>query len=149
MRFFVQTCIYPSIGKFFSVESFKIPQSIPNEILDAAYKKCNRIDQKSLIGLTKKVNMTEREIERWSRIRKAHDKPTTLRNFSESLWRFSHDLFSVVLGIYVLWDKPCMWDIKQCRYGYPHQSLSIGIKWYYIYSIAAYWSQIVTHFFNM
>lgn len=72
-----------------------------------------------------KIDMTEREIERWWRNRRAQDKPPIQSKFGESLWRFLHYLVSVVFGLFVLRDKPWLWDVKQYWYGYPtHHSLT-------------------------
>lgn len=74
-----------------------------------------------VIGLTKQVDMTERQIERWWRYRRAQDKPSTLVKFCENSWRFLYYAHSFAFGLFVLWDKPWFWDIKHCWYGYPHQ----------------------------
>lgn len=74
-----------------------------------------------VIGLTKQVDMTERQIERWWRYRRAQDKPSTLVKFCENSWRFLYYTHSFAFGLFVLWDKSWFWDIKHCWYGYPHQ----------------------------
>lgn len=69
--------------------------------------------------------MTERQIERWWRYRRAQDKPSTLVKFCENSWRFMYYTYSFTFGLYVLWDKPWFWDVKNCWYGYPHQVIII------------------------
>lgn len=81
-----------------------------------------------VIGLTKQVDMTERQIERWWRYRRAQDKPSTLVKFCENSWRFLYYAHSFAFGLFVLWDKSWFWDIKNCWYGYPHQ-VSIIFKY--------------------
>lgn len=36
-----------------------------------------------IVGLSKQLDMSERQIERWLRLRKAQDKPTVLTKFCE------------------------------------------------------------------
>lgn len=40
-------------------------------------------------------------------------------------WRCSYYILSFTLGIFVLWDKPWLWDIKQCWVGYPLEQVNI------------------------
>lgn len=65
--------------------------------------------------------MTERQIERWWRYRRAQDKPSTLVKFCENSWRCMYYTYSFTYGVTVLWDKPWFWDVKSCWHGYPHQ----------------------------
>lgn len=74
-----------------------------------------------LVPLSKQTDMSEREIERWWRLRRAQDKPSTLVKFCENTWRCIYYLYSFIFGVIVLWDKPWFWDVKSCWYGYPHQ----------------------------
>lgn len=78
--------------------------------------------------------MTERQIERWWRYRRAQDKPSTLVKFCENSWRFLYYTHSFVFGLFVLWDKPWFWDVKHCWYGYPHQ---VSFLQFNIYSFSA------------
>lgn len=71
--------------------------------------------------LAKQSDLTERQIERWWRLRRAQDKPSTLVKFCENTWRCLYYLYSFIFGVIVLWDKPWFWDVKSCWYGYPHQ----------------------------
>lgn len=84
--------------------------------------------------MTKQVDMTERQIERWWRYRRAQDKPSTLVKFCENSWRFMYYTYSFAFGLYVLWDKPWFWDVKNCWYGYPHQVI---IKFGFIFNAMA------------
>lgn len=76
----------------------------------------------------------------------AQDKPSTLVKFCENSWRCLYYSYSFVYGVIVLWDKPWFWDVKHCWYSYPHQSVETDIWWYYMISMAFYWSLTVTQF---
>lgn len=74
-----------------------------------------------ILNLTKQLDLSERQIERWWRRRKAQDKPTTLVKFCENCWRCIYYTYSFIFGMIVMWDKSWLWDIKQCWNNYPHQ----------------------------
>ncbi|EEB11423.1 longevity assurance factor, putative [Pediculus humanus corporis] len=93
--------------------------------------------------------MTERQVERWLRVRRAMDKPTTLKKFCENSFRCTYYIYSFTYGLIVLWDKPWLWNINYCWYGYPHQSVSNDIWWYYMISMSFYWSLAVSQFFDV
>lgn len=109
--------------------------------------------------------MDGHEIERWWRRRKAEDKPTTLKKFSENSWRCLCYMYTFSLGLCVLWDKPYLWNILHCAYDYPHhvsfvtfhhlcyllieklfKDVTKDIWWYYMISMAFYWSLTFTQF---
>lgn len=75
--------------------------------------------------------------------------------------------YSFIFGIIVMWDKTWLWDIKQCWYNYPHQvrstiyynqqkitrnfsfqSIHNDVWWYYMISMAFYWSLTFSHFLD-
>lgn len=79
------------------------------------------VSEFQILSLGKQCDLSERQIERWWRRRKAQDKPTTLVKFCENCWRCIYYTYSFVFGMIVMWDKSWLWDIKQCWYNYPHQ----------------------------
>lgn len=146
IRSFILKYIFPWLGRALGVKSASCKEITPNAVLDAAYNKCHRINQQTMIGLLKQVDMNERGIERWWRKRRVQDKPSIQDKFGQSLWRFFQYVASVAFGLFVLWDKPWLWDVKQCWYGYPaHSSLSHEIKLFCLFSITVNWTQFVSH----
>ncbi|KAJ6635275.1 Ceramide synthase 6 [Pseudolycoriella hygida] len=101
-----------------------------------------------VVGLVKQVDLTERQIERWWRLRRAQDRPSTLDKFCETSWKCLYYTYSFTFGTIIFWDKPWLWDVKSCWYGYPHHSIDNGIWWYFSVSMAFYFSLTVTHFFE-
>lgn len=74
-----------------------------------------------LCGLAKQLDLTERQIERWWRLRRSQDKPSTLVKFCENTWKCTFYVCNFSFGLYILWDKEWLWDIDQNYVGYPHQ----------------------------
>jgi len=143
-RFFISP-LGESLG--IKVNRPKKPANIPG--LEKAYSKSTRLDHEKVIQLSQKTDMSERQIERWWRLRRAQDKPSKLVKFCENSWRCLYYLYSFIFGVIVLWDKPWFWDVKACWYGYPHQSVSNEIWWYYMISMSFYWALTATQFFDV
>lgn len=67
-------------------------------------------------GLAKQLDISERQVERWLRLRKGQNKPSTLVKFCENSWRCLYYFCSFTSGVIILWDKPWLWDINRCWY---------------------------------
>ena len=61
-------------------------QAPTNDVLEQAYtsSKTKVLDEASLLELSSKLGMTVRQIERWLRIRRTQNKPSTLDKFAET-----------------------------------------------------------------
>lgn len=137
------------IGKSLGIRSTrpKKPSHIPE--LEEQYRCSTRLDRKVTVQLAKKLDRTDRQIQIWWRLRRAQDKPSTLVKFCESSWRAIYYTFSFSYGMFVLWDKVWLWDIKSCWYGFPHQSLDSDVWWYYMISMGFYWSLMISQFVDV
>ncbi|KAG7267300.1 hypothetical protein CRUP_000298 [Coryphaenoides rupestris] len=120
------------------------PQS--NVVLEKVYASRTSPDEKQMDGLSKQLDWDVRKIQRWFRLRRNQDKPSVLKKFSESMWRFTFYLGIFIYAIRYLWVSPWMWNTKECWYNYPFQPLSPGQYNYYIAELAFYWSLMLTQF---
>lgn len=98
-------------------------QAPDNPMLEKVYltSRKGKITYKQIQGLAKQLDWSERQVERWIRMRKMQDRPSKLVKFVESSWRFSYYFFAFSYGVWTLWDKPWLWDINECWYTFPHQ----------------------------
>lgn len=62
-------------------------------------------------------------------------------------WRCTYYTLSFTLGLFVLWDKPWLWDIKQCWVGYPLEQVRC-ILWAAIISFRGCYTLIMTCHWN-
>jgi len=94
-----------------------------NAILEKAFllSPKGKINYKQYQGLAKQLDWSERQVERWIRMRRMMNRPSTLVKFVESGWRGTYYSFAFSYGLYVLWDKEWFWDINECWYTFPHQ----------------------------
>ncbi|KPJ05826.1 LAG1 longevity assurance-like 6 [Papilio xuthus] len=93
--------------------------------------------------------MTERQVERWWRLRRSQDKPSTLVKFCENLWKFTFHSSNFVFGLCILWNKSWLWDIDHAYLGYPHQGVTDDVWWYYMISAAFYLSLTISQFWDV
>ncbi|XP_054267574.1 ceramide synthase 6-like [Macrosteles quadrilineatus] len=145
---FEKYCFIP-IGTALGIKGSKPKRAVHNEILERAFKQNLKMKHKDISGLAKQLDWTERQVERWLRLRRAQDKPSTIVKFTENGWRFTYYASSFSFGLYVLWDKPWLWDTDLCWHNYPHQGVSRGVWWYYMTSAAFYWSLMGSQFFDV
>ncbi|XP_024869551.1 ceramide synthase 6 isoform X2 [Temnothorax curvispinosus] len=148
MRYTLERYWFAPFGRSLSIKNTRSKRAAPNEILEKAYlsKKTKR---KQILALAKQLDWSERQVERWLRLRRSQDKPSTLTKFCESCWRCFYYTYSFFYGLVVLWDKPWLWDIKHCYYNYPYHPVTSDIWWYYMISMAFYWALSFSQFFDV
>lgn len=113
--------VFSPLGIFLGIRHTRPKKVVENKDLEKFYKKGTKITHKEVETIALKVNMTERQVERWLRIRKSIDRPTTLQKFCENGFRCTYYTYSFIFGLIILWNKSWLWNIKHCWYGYPHQ----------------------------
>ncbi|XP_015272934.1 PREDICTED: ceramide synthase 6-like, partial [Gekko japonicus] len=75
----------------------------PNAILEKVFTAITKHpDEKRLEGLSKQLDWDVRSIQRWFRQRRNQEKPSTLRKFCESTWRFTFYLYMFIYGVRLL-----------------------------------------------
>ncbi|XP_066153700.1 ceramide synthase 6 [Euwallacea fornicatus] len=149
IRYLFEKYWFTPVGLSLGIKSTRPKKAQSNVVLEEAYQVSKKWKHKQILGLAKQLDMSERQVERWLRLRKAQNKPSTLTKFCENCWRCTYYSFSFFYGIIVLWDKPWLWNINECWNGFPHQSVTNDIWWYYMFSLAFYWSLCVSQFFDV
>ncbi|CAK7309186.1 Ceramide synthase 6 [Vulpes lagopus] len=119
----------------------------PNAILEKVFTAITKHpDEKRLEGLSKQLDWDVRSIQRWFRQRCNQEKPSTLRKFCESMWRFSFSLYVFTYGVRFLKKTPWLWNTRHCWYNYPYQPLTTDLHYYYILELSFYWSLMFSQF---
>jgi len=148
LRFVLERFLFTPLGLRCGLKVVRRKQVPTNPFLEKVYRLKQKPDSKRIQGLSKQLDMTERQVERWFRQRSLQDKPTVLAKFNESSWRFSFYFSAFIYGLIVLSNKPWFWDINQCWTDYPKQVISADIKWYYILECGFYWSLVFSLFID-
>ncbi|KAK5644933.1 hypothetical protein RI129_006233 [Pyrocoelia pectoralis] len=87
----------------------------PNRFLERSYSLHKKLTHEEILGLAKQLDWTERNVERWLRIRRNQDKTSTLDKFCETAWRVCYYLCFFIIGVIVLWNKRWLWDINEYK----------------------------------
>ncbi|CAN8009904.1 unnamed protein product [Ixodes pacificus] len=94
--------------------------------------------------LATELHVTVRCVQLWVHQRTTQEKK--LARFSETAWRFLFYAHIFCYGLYVLWDKPWLWDTMHCWYDFPYHPVADGIWWYYMIQLGFYTSCTASHF---
>lgn len=149
LRYVLEKYWFAPVGKSLGIKHSKPKKAPTVPALETAYALSKKWKHKHIQGLAKQLDMSERQVERWLRLRKAQNKPSTLTKFCECSWRCLYYIFSFVYGLMVLWDKPWLWNINECWTNFPHQSVTSDLWWYYMISMSFYWSLSFSQFFDV
>ncbi|KAL6737305.1 hypothetical protein Aduo_010960 [Ancylostoma duodenale] len=76
-------------------------------------------------------------------------RQTRVKRILECFWRFSYYTFAFLYGCVVLWNKPWLWDVKQCWIGYPFHQVDDSVWWYYMIETSFYYSLLIASFFDV
>ncbi|XP_008550481.1 ceramide synthase 6 [Microplitis demolitor] len=147
VRYALEKYCFAPFGKSLGIKTSRSKKAPPNALLEKAYSK--RIKHKQITALAKQLDWSERQVERWLRLRRSQDKPSTLTKFCENCFRCLYYTLIFIYGLIVLWDKPWLWDIKYCYYGYPYHAVTNDVWWYYMISISFYCSLSISQFFDV
>ncbi|XP_062528890.1 ceramide synthase 6 isoform X5 [Bombyx mori] len=149
LRHVLEKYWFAPFGKSIGIKNTRPKKAPNNPKLENAYQASSKLKHKQICALAKQVDLSERQVERWWRLRRSQDKPSTLVKFCENCWRCSFYLYNFSYGMFILWEKTWLWDIDQCYIGYPHQGVTGDVWWYYMISSAFYWSLTISQFWDV
>ncbi|XP_063388633.1 ceramide synthase 6-like isoform X3 [Cydia fagiglandana] len=156
LRHILEKYWFAPFGKSLGIKNTRPKKAPSNPKLELAYQTSPKIKHKQfflskdeICALAKQLDMSERQVERWWRLRRSQDKPSTLVKFCENAWRCTFYLYNFSFGMFILWDKDWLWEIDNCYIGYPHQGLTNDVWWYYMISSAFYWSLTMSQFWDV
>ncbi|XP_065928808.1 ceramide synthase 6 isoform X1 [Magallana gigas] len=144
-----ESFIAKPIGLYFGIKDGRPKTVQPISALENSYRIKKFPSEDTVKGLEKQTDMTEREIQRWFRMRRNQERPSQMKRFTEASWRFFFYFNIFVYGVAVLWDKPWFAESIQCWVGYPQHDLSPGVFWYYMIEISFYWSLMFSQFMDV
>lgn len=141
--------VFGPIATYCGLKDIKVRPVIPIESLEALYKKYKiHPPKEATLAHAKKLDWSERMVERWLRQRFAMTKVSKHTKFMECAWQFLYYLSIFIYGVFIMLKKPWLYDVNKCWYDYPHHNLDNDVWWYYMISLSFYWSMVFTHFFE-
>lgn len=72
------------LGLNMGIPNAKPRKAKRNKVLEYAYQQNSKWQQNKVVGLAKQLDLTERQVHRWLRIRDLQEKPSTLTKFCEN-----------------------------------------------------------------
>ncbi|XP_075632511.1 ceramide synthase 4 isoform X7 [Balearica regulorum gibbericeps] len=145
IRYAFERAIALPLSSKLGVRDKQRPKAQPNPMLETFYStRCKNPEEGELITLAKQCDLPVRKVERWFRRRRNTDRPSLSKKFCEACWRFTFYIISFFTGLAVLYDKPWLWDHRECWTGYPQQPLQPSLFWYYLLELSFYWSLVFT-----
>jgi len=149
LRFFVEKFVWAPVGRSMGLKAMRPKRVAFNEILEEAYRKSRRVSHKQVREMARTLDWSERQVDRWLRLRKLQDSPNKLTRFTETGWQFTYYLVIFSYGLHTLWDKAWFWEIRHCFYNMPFHPIDDDVWWYYMLSLSFYWSMTLRHFFDV
>ncbi|GJQ85332.1 hypothetical protein Trydic_g14694 [Trypoxylus dichotomus] len=115
IRYCLEKYWFAPVGISIGIKSSRPKKAPTNPLLEKAFLgNRKQLKHKQIQGLAKQLDWSERQVERWLRLRRSQEKPTTLVKFTENAWRCLYYTFSFIYGVIILWDKPWLWNINEC-----------------------------------
>uniref|UniRef100_A0A667XU82 Ceramide synthase 5 n=1 Tax=Myripristis murdjan TaxID=586833 RepID=A0A667XU82_9TELE len=137
LRLIFERLVAKPCARILQIQAGVSRQAQPNAVLERVYKSMTCPDSRQLEGLSKQLDWDVRKIQRWFRLRRNQDRPSTLTKFCESMWRFTFYLGIFIYAIRHLWLSLC--------HSIP-KPLSPGQYNYYVAELAFYWSLMFSQF---
>lgn len=83
LHIYFRHCFSP-FGISLGIKSTKPKRAPSNSLLEETFSKNSKWSHKEITGLAKRLDWTDRQVERWLRLRRAQGKPSTLVKFCEN-----------------------------------------------------------------
>lgn len=141
IRYFFELYVATPLAGLLNVKEKTRLRAPPNATLEHFYLTSGKQPKQVEVELlSRQSGLSGRQVERWFRRRRNQDRPSLLKKFRESSWRFTYYLIAFVVGMAVTVDKPWFYDLRKVWEGYPIQSIIPSQYWYYMIELSFYWS---------
>ncbi|KAF2359174.1 TRAM/LAG1/CLN8 domain [Trinorchestia longiramus] len=139
--------IFVPIGKKLRIRSHPYRHPPLNASLEKIYRRYRSRAPHSVIAeQAEKLGWSHRQVDRWLRQKTVSQQVTTMEKYIDCAWQLVYYVCYCLFGIFVLIDKPWLYDVRHCWYNFPMQYPEPEVWWYYMVSLGFYWCQTVTHF---
>ena len=145
VRFVWERCVSRQVGRYFNLKESSPRKPPDNKLLQAAFDKGHQQPgYETILELSKKLDWSPRQVERWWRRKRVSTQPSIMKKFNETSWRFLYYFVAFWSGVYLLKDKPWFWDTRQCWQDWPRQHIDNGIWMYFMISLSFYWALVIS-----
>ncbi|XP_052247343.1 ceramide synthase 6-like isoform X2 [Dreissena polymorpha] len=148
-RLFYEKFVITPFGIYCGIKLDRPRRAPQNDVLEKEYKHKRNPDSSQIQIFAKRTDMSQRQVERWFRLRRNQDKASSMKKFTETGWRFTYYFGIFIYGVIVLSDKEWLWDSNKCWYGFPTQHLQTSVYWYYMIELGFYLSLMFSQFLDV
>ncbi|XP_061775770.1 ceramide synthase 2-like isoform X2 [Nerophis ophidion] len=144
LRYVFERFLAPPMGRCLGVSNRSQVAAEPCPELESFYTQKNRRPtQSDVVHLMFLCSRSQRQVERWFRLRRHQDRPCRTRKFAEAAWRFFFYITAFIAGLVCLLDAPWFWDLRECWRQYPVQPMQPELYWYYMLELGFYGSLLL------
>lgn len=136
------------IGKLLSISETCYKRPPANAKLEKAVANLpKRPTNDDILKICKQTDLHMRAVERWIRQMRKSERPSEMKKFRETFWRFIFYSSSSILGIWIVHDKKYLWSAAWFFLNYPedHQ-IDLPRYVYYMIELAFYCSLMISQF---
>ena len=146
----IEPFLLKPLGRRLGIKEISCQKVPSHSLLESVHLKYvnKKVSSKTIVAISKKLEWSERQVERWLRQRKAQDKPTQMFKFCDSSWQLVYYSLYCIYGIYVLHNKPWLWDMTECWRDYPFHDYDEDVFWYYMLPLGFYLASTLTFLFQ-
>ena len=148
VRLAVENLFFRPLGKWLGIKHHKPNRSklSPNPELEMEFRRSQKWSHETIAKFSRKLNVTQRDVQIWLRYQRILSRPSKLDKFSETGWRFAFYASIFGYGFYVLSSKMWFYDIVDCWVNYPHHEMLNDVWWYYMIELSFYWCLFFSQF---
>ncbi|KAL4222130.1 Ceramide synthase 2 [Mactra antiquata] len=139
IRYIFERYLMTPVGYLCGVKRKRVVKSKPNPVLEEYFQKNGTTSNNNVESIAKQTDLSEREVERELKNRKAKGVADDIVKFRECGWHFTFYLGTFVYGLVILWNKSWFWETKMCWKGWPKLNVPVDVYWYYLVELSFYW----------
>ncbi|XP_061878186.1 ceramide synthase 2-like isoform X1 [Entelurus aequoreus] len=144
LRYVFERFLAPPMGTCLGVSNRAQAAAEPCPELESFYaQQSRRPTQSDVVHLMFLCSRSQRQVERWFRLRRHQDRPCLTRKFAEAAWRFFFYITAFIAGLVCLVNTPWFWDLRECWRQYPVQPMKREHYWYYMLELGFYGSLLL------
>nr|CAH8856307.1 unnamed protein product [Trichobilharzia regenti] len=118
-------------------------------LLEEVYYKEKRPNSDRIKEIAKSLKLNERMVEIWFRRRRNREKSPIIVKFVESEWKFCYYTTMFTYGLFSLYKKSYLWDVRDAMQNYPYYVMPTEIHWYYMIQLGYYTASLIWVFYEV
>ena len=146
----IESFLLKPLGRRLGIKELSCQKAPSCNLLETVYLKHinKKVSRETIVAASKKLGWQERQVERWLRQKKAQERPTQMFKFCDSSWHLLYYSLYCIYGIYILHNKPWIWDMRECWKDYPFRDYDEDVFWYYMIPLGFYLASTLTFLYQ-